>query len=348
MNTRKPSGSDKRPASSSRTPGSAYSKPRTTSSSTSKPRAGGASASKTRTPGAGPSKTRPVGTPTTKTRSTGPYDPKADRTTKPVEAVEGEVRKSHFPPKVRKGDPLPSFNEDEIRLNKYLSNAGVCSRREADVLIQTGVVTINGKIITEMGYKVKRDDVVQYDGETINAEKKQYVLLNKPKDFITTMDDPWGRKTVMGLVYKACKERIYPVGRLDRDTTGLLLFTNDGDMAKKLTHPRYEAKKIYQVETNKPVSVDHLATLMAGVELDDGIIKCDKAEYVKDSGSSREIGVEIHSGKNRIVRRMFEQLGYEVVKLDRVQFASLTKKDLPRGYYRHLTEKEIAFLKMTK
>jgi len=256
--------------------------------------------------------------------------------------------KSHFKPKVRKGDPLPTFNEDEVRLNKYLSNAGVCSRREADVLIQTGVVSVNGEIITEMGYKIKKDDKVQYDGETINAEVKRYVLLNKPKGFITTMDDPLGRKTVMGLVINACKERIYPVGRLDRDTTGLLLFTNDGDMAKKLTHPRYEATKIYHVEADKPVQKEHLELLMRGIELEDGRIQADKAEYVTDGKSGREVGIEIHSGKNRIVRRMFEKLGYEVVKLDRVQFASLTKKDLPRGYYRHLTEKEVSFLKMTK
>lgn len=264
-----------------------------------------------------------------------------------VSAAEGSS-KPHFKPKVRKGDPLPSFNEDDIRLNKYLSNAGVCSRREADVLIQTGVVSVNGEIITEMGYKIKKGDKVQYDGETINAEIKRYVLLNKPKGFITTMDDPLGRKTVMSLVFNACKERIYPVGRLDRDTTGLLLFTNDGDMAKKLTHPRYEATKIYHVETDKPVQAEHLELLMRGIELEDGRIQADKAEYVKDGKSSREVGIEIHSGKNRIVRRMFEKLGYEVVKLDRVQFASLTKKDLPRGYYRHLTEKEVHFLKMTK
>lgn len=263
------------------------------------------------------------------------------------EAGEGSS-KPHFKPKVRKGDPLPTFNEDEVRLNKYLSNAGVCSRREADVLIQTGVVSVNGEIITELGYKIKKGDKVQYDGETINAETKRYVLLNKPKGFITTMDDPLGRKTVMGLVINACKERIYPVGRLDRDTTGLLLFTNDGDMAKKLTHPRYEATKIYHVETDKPVQAEHLELLMRGIELEDGRIQADKAEYVKDGKSSREVGIEIHSGKNRIVRRMFEKLGYEVVKLDRVQFASLTKKDLPRGYYRHLTEKEVHFLKMTK
>lgn len=261
---------------------------------------------------------------------------------------EDGVSKHHFKPKVRKGDPLPTFNDDEIRLNKYLSNAGVCSRREADVLIQTGVVTVNGEVVTEMGYKIKKGDRIQYDGETINAETKRYVLLNKPKDFITTMDDPWGRKTVMRLVIKACKERIYPVGRLDRDTTGLLLFTNDGDLAKKLTHPRYEAKKIYHVETDKAVSVEHLEMLMKGIDLEDGRIQCDNAEYVKDGKSSREVGVEIHSGKNRIVRRMFEKLGYVVVKLDRVQFASLTKKDLPRGFYRHLTEHEVAFLKMSK
>lgn len=251
-------------------------------------------------------------------------------------------------PKIRKGDPLPSFNEDEIRLNKYLSNAGVCSRREADVLIQTGVVTVNGTVITELGYKIKKGDKVQYDGETINAETKRYVLLNKPKDFITTMDDPWGRKTVMTLIFKACKERIYPVGRLDRDTTGLLLFTNDGDLAKKLTHPRYQAKKIYQVETDKPVTTEHLELLLRGIELEDGRIAADHVEYVKDGKSAREVGIEIHSGKNRIVRRMFEKLGYQVVKLDRVQFASLTKKDLPRGFYRHLTEQEVAFLKMSK
>lgn len=249
--------------------------------------------------------------------------------------------------KVKKGDPLPSFNEDQVRLNKYLSNAGVCSRREADVLIQTGVVTVNGKIITELGYKIAPEDVVQYDGETINAETKRYVLLNKPKGFITTMDDPRGRKTVMTLVKKACRERIYPVGRLDRETTGLLLFTNDGDIAKKLTHPRYQAKKIYHVELNKPVTKEDMERLLKGVDLEDGKTRVDEVSYI-ENGSSSEVGVEIHSGKNRIVRRLFEAMGYVVVKLDRVQFAGLTKKDLPRGFYRHLTEQEISFLKMTK
>lgn len=251
-----------------------------------------------------------------------------------------------FKQRVKKGDPLPSFNEDEIRLNKYLSNAGVCSRREADVLIQTGVVTVNDEIITELGYKIKPGDIVQYDGETINAEKKRYVLLNKPKGFITTMDDPRGRKTVMSLVKKACRERIYPVGRLDRETTGLLLFTNDGDMAKKLTHPRYQASKIYHVETDKPIKKEDLEKLISGVVLEDGKTRCDKANLV-DGGSDHEAGVELHSGKNRVVRRLFEALGYKVVKLDRVQFAGLTKKDLPRGMFRHLTEQEVAFLKMS-
>lgn len=246
----------------------------------------------------------------------------------------------------KKGDPMPSFNEDEIRLNKYLSNAGVASRREADVLIQTGVVSVNDQIILEMGYKIKPGDVVKYDGQTINAEIKRYVLLNKPKDFITTMDDPLGRKTVMSLVKKACKERIYPVGRLDRETTGLLLFTNDGDLAKKLTHPKYKASKIYHVEANKPVTLEDVEKMKAGITLEDGLIKCDHVEFI-ENGGSREIGVELHSGKNRVVRRIFESLGYEVVRLDRVKFSGLTKKDLPRGFYRHLTEKEVAFLKMS-
>ena len=266
---------------------------------------------------------------------------------KPGEVSARDKRKYiDFKEKVKKGDPLPSFNDEEIRLNKYLSNAGICSRREADVLIQTGVVSVNGNIILELGYKIKPGDIVQYDGETINAESKRYVLLNKPKGFITTMDDPMGRKTVMSLVKKACKERVYPIGRLDRDTTGLLLFTNDGDMAKKLTHPRYQAKKIYHAEVDKPLSREELEKLKKGLDLEDGRTRFDEAEYV--NGNPREIGVELHSGKNRIVRRMFEALGCNVVKLDHVQFASLTKKDLPRGYFRHLSEKEIAFLKMSK
>lgn len=267
---------------------------------------------------------------------------------KPKEVKPRDKRKYiDFKIKVKKGDPLPSFNDEAIRLNKYLSNAGICSRREADVLIQTGVITVNGKIVTELGYKIAPTDVIQCNGETINAEKKRYVLLNKPKGFITTMDDPQGRKTVMTLVRNACRERIYPVGRLDRETTGLLLFTNDGDLAKKLTHPRYQARKIYHVELNKPVKAEDLEKLLRGVDLEDGKSKADKASYV-EGGNSREVGIEIHSGKNRIVRRMFESLGYTVVKLDRVVFAGLTKKDLPRGMFRHLSEDEVSFLRMTK
>ena len=247
--------------------------------------------------------------------------------------------------KKAKGDPLPSFS-DEVRLNKFIANAGICSRREADVLIQSGIVEVNGKIITEMGHKVKPTDEVKYDGSIIQTEKKQYVLLNKPKDFITTMDDPMGRRTVLQLVKNACKERIYPVGRLDRNTTGVLLFTNDGELAKKLTHPRYEVKKIYHVELDKPIDFEHIDALLKGVELDDGdFVKADKAEVIKDT-KNREVGVELHSGKNRVVRRMFESIGYTVTRLDRVKFAGLTKKDLPRGEWRHLTNDEVNFLKM--
>lgn len=245
----------------------------------------------------------------------------------------------------KKGDPLPSFSEN-VRLNKFIANAGICSRREADVLISTGIVEVNGKVITEMGYKVKPDDEVKYDGSVIQGEKKKYILLNKPKDFITTMDDPQGRKTAYQLVKNACKERIYPVGRLDRNTTGLLLFTNDGDLAKRLTHPRYEVAKMYQVETDRPIGDEHIAALLAGVELDDGsYVKADKAEFVKNS-KNKEVGIELHSGKNRVVRRMFESIGFEVKKLDRVYFAGLTKKDLPRGTWRVLSEQEVSFLKM--
>lgn len=321
---------------------SATGKPRTTSARSASPDATKSATGKPRAASARTSAKDSAKPATGKPRSTA-----GKPTSKDTVGKSGKTRSFPSSP-VRKGDPLPTFNEDEIRLNKYLSNAGVCSRREADVLIETGVVSVNGVVITEMGYKVKPGDKVQYDEETINAETKRYVLLNKPKDFITTMDDPWGRKTVMGLIIKACKERIYPVGRLDRDTTGLLLFTNDGDLAKKLTHPRYQAKKIYQVETDKPVTTEHIELLLKGIELDDGRIAADHVEYVKEGKSSREVGIEIHSGKNRIVRRMFEKLGYQVVKLDRVQFASLTKKDLPRGFYRHLTEKEVAYLKMSK
>ncbi|MBR3550888.1 MAG: pseudouridine synthase [Bacteroidales bacterium] len=232
-----------------------------------------------------------------------------------------------------------------IRLNKYIANAGICSRREADVLIATGAITVNGEVVTEMGHKVMPTDEVRYGDKILQREKPVYVLLNKPKDYITTTDDERGRANVMELVRDACEERIYPVGRLDRDTTGLLLFTNDGDLTKKLTHPSSEIEKTYDVELDKPfASVDMDLLRDNGVELHDGKIKPDEVEYVGEG--KKEVGITIHSGKNRIVRRIFESLGYEVVKLDRVVFAGLTKKDLPRGRWRFLTKNEISFLKM--
>jgi 23S rRNA pseudouridine2605 synthase len=232
------------------------------------------------------------------------------------------------------------------RLNKYISNAGICSRREADVLIQTGIIEVNGKIVTELGARVMPGDIVKYDGATIRQEKLRYVLLNKPKNYITTMDDPQKRRTVMLLTQEACKERIYPVGRLDRNTTGLLLLTNDGDLAKKLTHPKHHIQKLYSVVTAQKVETKHLHAMRHGVELEDGIMKADEIDYVGDGKDHHKIGVSIHSGRNRIVRRMFEHFGYTVSKLDRTIFAGLTKKDLPKGRFRHLTEKEVAFLKM--
>ena len=232
-----------------------------------------------------------------------------------------------------------------IRLNKYIANAGICSRREADVLIATGAITVNGEVVTEMGHKVMPTDEVRYGDKVLQREKPVYVLLNKPKDYITTTDDERGRANVMELVRDACEERIYPVGRLDRDTTGLLLFINDGDITKKLTHPSSEIEKTYDVELDKPfASVDMDLLRNDGVELYDGKITPDEVEYVGEG--KKEVGITIHSGKNRIVRRIFESLGYEVVKLDRVIFAGLTKKDLPRGRWRFLTKNEVSFLKM--
>lgn len=240
-----------------------------------------------------------------------------------------------------------SISDGLIRLNKYIANAGICSRREADELISAGAVSVNGKVVTEMGYKVKPDDRINYGGETLRKEKLVYVLLNKPKDFITTLDDPADRKTVFDLVKNACRERIYPVGRLDRNTTGVLLLTNDGDLTKKLTHPKHGIKKVYMVTLDKPLNkpdFDEIAN--NGVTLEDGHIKPDMISYVGDGSSKKEVGLEIHSGRNRVVRRLFEQFGYTVVKLDRVIFAGLTKKDLPRGNWRMLTEKEVSYLKM--
>lgn len=234
-----------------------------------------------------------------------------------------------------------------IRLNRYLSNAGVASRRDADKLIQAGVVTVNGKVVTELGTKVGPGDRVHYGGQRLRTETKRYVLVNKPKDFITTTDDPHDRRTVMALIDDACTERLYPVGRLDRNTTGLLLMTNDGDLAKKLTHPSHGAEKIYAATLDKPITRGDLEKLVSGVELEDGTASADEASYVT-GGTKKEVGIKLHMGRNRVVRRMFEALGYEVVKLDRVVFAGLTKRDLPRGKWRHLTEKEVLFLSKRK
>lgn len=235
-----------------------------------------------------------------------------------------------------------------VRLNKYIANAGICSRREADELIANGEIYINGKIVSELGTKVGRKDKVKYKGKILFAEKLVYVLLNKPKGFITTTDDPMERKIVMSLVEKACEERIYPVGRLDRNTTGLLLFTNDGDMAKKLTHPSHNMKKIYHVTLDKELSKVDILKIAEGMELEDGPIKVDKIAYTEDNDDKRQIGIELHSGKNRIVRRIFECLDYKVVQLDRVSFAGLTKKDIPRSRWRFLKEFEISRLRMIK
>ena len=239
--------------------------------------------------------------------------------------------------------PIVDPNE-EIRLNKFMANAGICSRREADELIQKGLVKVNGVAVSELGTKIKREDVVEYNDQVVTLENKCYILLNKPKDCVTTSDDPDGRLTVMDLVKNACKERIYPVGRLDRNTTGVLLLTNDGDLASKLTHPKFVKKKIYQVWTDKNISEEDMQRLADGIELEDGPIHADAISYVNDRDRN-QAGIEIHSGRNRIVRRMFEHLGYRVTKLDRVYFAGLTKKNLPRGRWRYLSQEEVNFLK---
>ena len=234
---------------------------------------------------------------------------------------------------------------EPLRLNKFLANAGICSRREADEFIQAGVVTVNGEVVTELGTKIKRTDEIKFHDQPVTLEKKVYVLLNKPKDCVTTSDDPQQRKTVMDLVKNVCPERIYPVGRLDRNTTGVLLLTNDGDLASKLTHPKFLKKKVYHVFLDKNVTAHDMQQIAEGIELEDGEIHADAIEYASDTDKS-QVGIEIHSGKNRIVRRIFEHLGYRVVKLDRVQFAGLTKKNLRRGDWRFLTEKEVEMLRM--
>lgn len=233
-----------------------------------------------------------------------------------------------------------------IRLNKYIANSGVCSRREADKIIADGLVSVNGNVVTELGFKVSMDDDVRYEGKQLNPERKVYLLLNKPRGFVTTLDDPHAERTVMQLIENACKERIYPVGRLDMQTTGVLLFTNDGELAKKLTHPSYEKEKVYHVQLDNDLTTEDLKKIKQGFELEDGFIAADDIQLI-DPTDARHIGIEIHSGKNRIVRRIFNHLGYNVVRLDRVMFAGLTKKDLPRGRYRFLTPQEINFLKMS-
>ncbi len=240
----------------------------------------------------------------------------------------------------------PAKTDSEIvRLNKHIAAAGICSRREADELIKAGLIMVNGKVITEMGVKVGPGDEVRYNGERLRNEKKVYLVLNKPKDYVTTVDDPHAAKTVMELIKGACHERIYPVGRLDRGTTGVLLFTNDGELTKRLTHPSFNKKKIYHVHLNKNMVHSDLVKISEGVELDDGVVQADAVAY-SNPDSKKEVGIEIHSGKNRVIRRMFEKLDYRVTKLDRVYFAGLTKKSLSRGKWRFLSEKEIKMLKM--
>ena len=262
-------------------------------------------------------------------RRTGNYDPNAKYSMKKqIEYKELNV------------DP-----DAPIRLNKFLANAGVCSRREADEFITAGVVSVNGTLVTELGTKVKRTDEVKFHEQPVSIERKVYVLLNKPKDYVTTSDDPQNRKTVMDLVKNVCRERIYPVGRLDRNTTGVLLFTNDGELASKLTHPKFLKKKIYHVTTDKNVTAADMRQIAEGITLEDGEIRADAIDYASPT-DKKQVGIEIHSGKNRIVRRIFEALGYRVVKLDRVLFAGLTKKNVRRGDWRFLTEQEVNMLRM--
>ncbi len=237
--------------------------------------------------------------------------------------------------------------ENLVRLNKYLSNAGICSRREADAFIAAGVITVNGEVITQLGYKISPGDKVQFGGNAVHKEKSVYILLNKPKGYITTCDDPQERDTVLDLV-KGVKERVYPVGRLDRNTSGLLILTNDGDLATTLMHPKYEVSKIYNVVLDKALTQDDFDRIKKGIGLEDGFIKVDDIAYVEGGEGRREVGVELHSGKNRIVRRIFESLGYKVDKLDRVLYAGLTKKNLPRGKWRFLEENEVRMLKRIK
>lgn len=267
---------------------------------------------------------------------------------KPSGRGSGNFKKKHFSrgnAPIEKPLSTTPKSGSTVRLNKFIANAGICSRREADTYIAAGNVTVNGQVVTEMGHQVNPQDEVRFDGRMLRSEKKEYVLLNKPKNFITTTQDEKGRRTVMELISGATKARLLPVGRLDRNTTGLLLFTNDGELAKKLTHPRHGVRKIYHVELNQNVKPSDLQKIRDGIELEDGSVKADEVSFI-EGASKREVGIQIHSGRNRIVRRIFEHLGYEVVKLDRVVFAGLTKKDLPRGHWRPLTKQEIINLQM--
>ena len=277
-------------------------------------------------------------------RFQGGQQPRGNRPARPRTADYNPNAKYSMKKQIEYKDILTDPNEP-IRLNKYLANAGICSRREADEFIAAGVVSVNGVVVTELGTKIKRTDEVKFHDEPVSIERKAYVLLNKPKDCVTTSDDPQARKTVMDFVKDACKERIYPVGRLDRNTTGVLLLTNDGDLASKLTHPKYLKKKIYHVHCDKNVTKADLDQIAAGITLEDGEIHADAISYASET-DKKQVGIEIHSGKNRIVRRIFESLGYKVVKLDRVYFAGLTKKGLKRGDWRYLTEMEVNMLRM--
>ncbi|RIJ50236.1 rRNA pseudouridine synthase [Maribellus luteus] len=305
----------------------------------------GSSARNTGKPGRPPKKTgpAPTGKRVGKSRPVVKEEPKKEFAPRKWEK-KPFVRKTQAEKTVKQPKDR-TLSSEGMRLNRYIANSGVCSRREADTYITAGVVTINGKVITELGTRVMPGDEVRFDGRLLSAEKKVYLLLNKPKDFVTTTDDPHAERTVMELVRNACDERIYPVGRLDRNTTGLLLFTNDGDLSKKLTHPSHNMKKVYQVSLDKPLTKADLERVADGFELEDGFIAADAISYI-DAEAKTEIGIEIHSGKNRIVRRIFEHLGYRVKKLDRVLFAGLTKKNLPRGKWRFLTDNEVKFLKM--
>jgi len=263
---------------------------------------------------------------------------------KSFEGKKDNFKFSNRTKRTNKTNNVEKTSDGTVRLNKYIANAGICSRREADKLIEAGVVKVNGETVTTLGYKVKPTDIVEVEGQKIKNEKKVYILLNKPKDYLTTTKDPQNRKTVMELIKDAVKERVFPVGRLDRQTTGLLLFTNDGELADKLMHPKSNVPKLYHVILDKNFSGSDFEKLIKGIELEDGFIKPDALSYVM--GKKNELGIQIHSGKNRIIRRMFEHLGYDVIKLDRVMYAGLTKKNLPRGKWRFLTEKEVNFLKM--